>query len=718
MPSFSFINTSYFLLTPLILLPVLIHLISQKNRKNLDYPTLKFIRAAYLKKAKRLKINEILLLIVRTLITALLILAFARLLMFLPDHAPAAGQKYAVIIDNSYSSAYTDISNQPDKYFDKVKSKAAEIISGAQNRPLFAICTASAPDGDSGFIEQAAALEYIKNINYTYRTFSLAGAVSALSKKDYYKDLAGVYAVSDFISSDRGQEAKLNACIENNPAIKQGPRFTLINCGPSDIIEARGNKNLSIISARVSDERVTAGKPLQIICKIKNHSLHSISSEVTLLSDGIKLAAASFGAGPGEICDAHINHVFMNSGDYALKLSLADDALAFDNAYNMVISPVSSLYVLILCQHDPADRDNYIYKYVSAALNPLNSISIKDGLIIQPLIVNLANNPPIDFKNFDAVIISGVKDASADLSMKLEKYINDGGGVLFLPPEAPYLNSFSKFFSRLLPIDIGGATPVSSPDDKNYFNLCNINYDHEIFNIYKNKNSGDIGRPKFYKIIPCGRRDKIAPEVSIIADFENGIPAVAEKKIGRGISMIFAGYLDPAGSDISNSPLFVPFIHQIAYYINKNRRTGARSYTIGETIRQTYSVNERISGVSTLKPDSQIESRLDIKTSAGGLYSEITDTFTPGFYTLFKKSDDKISKKLFAVNCDARESELVSSDYEAAGAVLSRHWLLSNGEAGPRGVKSEKRTEITPYLFLLILILMAVESYLTYLIRQ
>jgi hypothetical protein len=639
------------------------------------------------------------------------------MLIFLPDHAPAAGQKYAVIIDNSYSGAYTDISNQPDKYFDRVKSKAAEIISGAKNGPLFVICTASAPGNDSGFLDQAAALEYIKNINYTCRIFSIAGTVSALEKKDYYKDLAGIYAVSDFISSDRGEDARLNACIENNPAIKQGPRFELIDCGPANIIEARGNKNLSIISARVSDERVTAGKPLQIICKIKNHSLHNISSEVALVSDGIKLASASFGAGPGEICDAHINHVFMNSGDYALKLKLADDALAFDNAYNMVISPVSSLYVLILCQHDNPERENYIYKYVSAALNPLNSISIKDGLIIQPLILNLANNPPLDFKNYDAVIISGVKNASAELSAKLEKYITGGGGVLFLPPEGPYLNSFSKTFSRLLPMDVSGATPVSSPDDKNYFNLCNINYDHEVFNIYKNKISGDIGRPKFYKIIPCGQRDKTAPDVSAIADFETGIPALAERKIGRGISMFFAGYLDPAGSDISDSPLFVPFIHQIAYYINKNRRAGARSYTIGETIRETYGVNERVSGVSTLKPDSVVESRLDIKTSAGGLYSEITDTFTPGFYTLFKKSDDKISKKIFAVNFDARESELISSDYEAVSAIFSRHSLLKSSAADSHGVKSEKKTEITPYLFLLILILMAVESYLTYLIR-
>ncbi len=702
---------------PLILLPVLIHLISQKNRKIIDYPSLKFIRAAYLKKARRLKINEILLLIVRTLITALLIFAFARMLMFLPDHAPAAGRKYAVIIDNSYSGAYNDIANQPAKYFDAVKSKAAAIVSGAQNAPLFTIFTASSPGADSGFLNQQAALEYIKNINYTFRIFSIADSVSALEKREYYKDLSGIYAVSDFISSDRGEESKLNAYIENNPAVKQGPRFELIDCGPENIIQTRGNKNLSIISARVSDERVTAGKPLQIICKIKNHSLHNISSEVSLLSDGVKLSSAAFAAGPNEICDAHINHIFMNSGEHALKLMLADDALAFDNAYNMVINPVSSLYVLILCQHDAADRENYIYKYVSAALNPLNSISIKDGLIIQPLVINLANNPPVDFKNFDAVIMSGVKNASAELSARLEKYINDGGGVLFLPPEGPYLTSFSKTFSRLLPLDLSRATPVSAPNDKNYFSLCNINYDHEIFGIYKNKVSGDIGRPKFYKIIPCGARDKTAPEVSTAADFENGIPALAERKIGRGVSMIFTGYLDPSGSNISDSPLFVPFIHQIAYYINKNRRAETRSYTVGETIHETYGVNERISGISTLKPDSAVESRLDIKTSSGGLYSEINDTFTPGFYTLFKKSENRISKKLFAVNHDARESELISSDYETIASIFDRHSLLKSAAGLSQEAKSEKKTEVTPYLFLLILFLMAAESYLTYLIK-
>ncbi|HBC74605.1 MAG: hypothetical protein A2008_02385 [Candidatus Wallbacteria bacterium GWC2_49_35] len=712
MPSFSFINTSYLLLMPLVMLPVIIHLISRKKRKIIDYPSLKFIREAYMKKARHMRINEILLLIVRTLMIALLIFSFARLLMFTADLSPAGGLKYALVIDNSYSAGYAAQGGQREKFLDSVKSKAAEIARAAKNAPKFVILTAGSGGKDSGFLDQSAAEEYIKNINYTYRIFSVTDAIAALEKKEYYKDLAGVTVISDFISSDRGEEAKLTAHIENNPAVKQGPRFELLNCGPANIAEARANKNLSITGSRISDDRIVAGKPFQVICKIKNHSLFQISSEVALVSDGVKLSSASFSAGAGEVCDVSVSHVFMNSGNYSLKMILSEDALEFDNVFNIVITPAASLYVLILCDHDPASRDDYIYKYVSSALNPLSAISIKDGLIIQPLVLNMSVNPPVEFKNFDAVIISGLKTAPDGLAAKLEKYVSAGGGVLFLPPDGSALKSFSAAFSRVLPLDLSMTAPVSSPDEKNYFNLSGINYDHEIFNIFKNKNSGDIERPRFYKIIPCEAKDKKTQDVSVIAHFEHSMPALAERRIGRGVSMIFTGYLDQAGSNISDSPLFVPFIHQIAYYINRNRGGGSRPRTIGEAIREYYGASDMISAVSCMLPDSAVERRLDTKTSPEGLYSEITDTFTPGFYTIFKKSDDKISQKKFAVNFDPRESELLASDHGAITSALSRHSLLKTADGGA-GSGNEKKTEVTPYLFMAVLALMALESYLT-----
>ncbi|HOT78039.1 MAG TPA: hypothetical protein PK467_19785, partial [Candidatus Wallbacteria bacterium] len=421
-----------------------------------------------------------LLLIIRTLIVALIIFAFARLLMFTPDEAPAGG-KYVLVIDNSYSAAYPAPGRQSDKYLDVIKAKALEFISAVKNDPKFIVYTPDSPLKDSGLISPSQAAEYIKKINYTYRIFSITDIISAAEKHEAYRDMSGVYVFSDFISSDRGEEAKLAAHIESGTALKQGPRFELIDCGPKNLMEARNVKNLSIVQARASDERIIAGKPFQISCKIKNHSIFHASSEVSLVCDGTKLASAEFGAAAGEVCDVNIAHSFMNSGNYSLKLVLADDAVAFDNAYNLVMAPLSSLYVLIICDHEQSLREDYVYKYVSSALNPLSSISLKDGLIIQPMVVNLNNDPPLDFKNFDAVIISGVKNPPTALAQKLDKYVNDGGGVLFLPPEAAYIKNFSAAFSRIIPLDLSLSSPVSSPDEKSAFNLSSINYDHPIF---------------------------------------------------------------------------------------------------------------------------------------------------------------------------------------------------------------------------------------------
>lgn len=718
MPSFSFVNTSFLFLSPLVLLPVIIHLISRKKRKIVEYPSLKFLNAAYLKRMKHIRLNELLLLLIRTLIVAFLIFSFARLLMFVPSADIKSGAAYAIIIDESYSLEYRNSPEKNAKNIEELKKIALDTIASLKNGPKFLLISSSTPDFEKKYMSAAEASEKIKSLKTSYGIFSLTKSLTSLEKFEDYSQLSGIFVISDFVSADRGAAMSLGGFIEKNTWLKHGPRMTLISCGPQNVSELKKNKNLAITAVTLSDERIIAGKPFQIRCRVKNYSQFDISSEISLMQDDQKISSTPFSIGPQNEAEALITHVLMNSGNYPLRLSLPDDAVIADNYFNLALAPVSSLYVLILTESDEGSHAVAPdFKYIAAALNPLRAISLKDGLVIQPMIINTKIQPAMELKNYDAVIACGLTSISSELSQKLQSYVNDGGGILFLPPSGDF-SAFKGPLAGLMPLAFNDASAaVSSPDENNYFNLTSIKYDHAIFEMFKNKNSGDIEQPRFYKVAACGDKNTDASGASVIARFDNSIAALAEKKIGRGISMIFTGYIDPAGSNFADSPLFVPFVHQLIYYLNKNRSQASKPMIVGTALREKFEIAERVSGVSCLAPGNITERKLEIKTSANSLFAEISDTYFPGFYTIYIKKEDKISQKKYAFNFDARESEIGFSDYEDLCGVLSRHGLLLSKDS-QAAAGSDKKIEMAPYLFLAVLLLLVCESYVAYKLKK
>src|SRR5258705_13434798 len=78
MSSFSFLNPAFLWALPLASIPILIHLLSRRRLPEVQFPTVMFLRALEPREIRRLRLREILLLILRTLALILVIGAFAR----------------------------------------------------------------------------------------------------------------------------------------------------------------------------------------------------------------------------------------------------------------------------------------------------------------------------------------------------------------------------------------------------------------------------------------------------------------------------------------------------------------------------------------------------------------------------------------------------------------------------------------------------------------
>jgi len=239
-----------------------------------------------------------------------------------------------------------------------------------------------------------------------------------------------------------------------------------------------------------------------------------------------------------------------------------------------------------------------------------------------------------------------------------------------------------------------------------------VAYDHPVFSLFKNKASGDIEKPKFFRIIPVDEKSIAAPgSSSILARFEHSVPALVERRVGKGVSIIFTGFMDSVNSNITASPLFVPFIHQIIHYINKNRLSARRPFVINDPITEIFQPSDRVTSVVVHAPGESREQKLDIKNSPEGLSASFAATSKPGVYTIFKKTEDRIETIKYAVNRDPRESFIDRSDHQDISTALNGGGILKPGAAGET-IYSEKRIDITPYVFLIVLLLMAAENFI------
>jgi len=74
----TFLSPAFLWLLPLITLPVIIHLLAKRRSKLIEFPSLKFLRLLEQDALRKFNVKQLLLLIIRTLIILLIILAFSR----------------------------------------------------------------------------------------------------------------------------------------------------------------------------------------------------------------------------------------------------------------------------------------------------------------------------------------------------------------------------------------------------------------------------------------------------------------------------------------------------------------------------------------------------------------------------------------------------------------------------------------------------------------
>ena len=633
-------------LTPLFLLglaglavPVIIHLI-QKERKNVvRFPSLMFLQRIPYQSIQRRRIRNWPLLLLRLTALALIVAAFARPFLRRPALAAAAAggaREVVVLIDKSYSMGYGDrwaraTAAARDAIGRVGPADRASVVffaSGAEvalrSTPDRSRLNAAVSTGKPG----AGATRYGPALK-------LAGSIaseSALPHRD-------VILISDFQRAGwQGAEGV---------RLPDGVALTPVVVGDAD------TANLSVTPVSLQRATFSEQDRVTITGGVTNHGSKPVSNlEITLEIDGhaVQTEHVSVEANSSaSIAFAPFTPAARNTRG---TVRIGADKLPLDNAFNFTVSPKEPLRIII-GERPGAPREASLYLSRALALGEtppfdiatksIDTISTED---LQRASVVILNDAP-------------VAQLTAD---RLGAFVARGGGLLIA------LGNRATWPATSGASDILPAAP-GQPMDRTSgqaARLGALEYGNPIFEPFRAPRSGDFSGARFYTY----RAVTPAQGAQIIARFDDGAPALVERRVGNGRVLVWTSTLDLQGNDLPLKSVFLPFVHRMV--------TTLASYserpswlTVGDVLDAARPAP--VPGATRLITPRVVLTPSGERVTLDGEGPDVLELSEQGFYEVRAQGRDAAPPMTVASNIDLGESDLTPMDpQEVAAGVLGR----------------------------------------------
>ena len=686
-------------LNPLVLfgliaasIPIIIHLLNLRKLKVIEFSSLQFLKEMQKNKMRKIRIKQILLLILRTLAIIFLVLSFSRPTIRNINLAGLGSEvknTIILVIDDTPSMSVED---KQGSYISQAKKLAEKILeSSEEGDEIYLIRFSDLNILKENFepVSKNIAQREIENVEVKDISRTFVDVFLSVSKiLDQTKNLSKeVYILTDF------QKTNLPEDLSNLPKLDKSfdanTRIYVFKIGEKEAF------NISIDSLQVLTKIFEMNKPVTITASLTNHSSENgvnVSSNLyfndkKVAQKGIDIKSNSSG---NFSFTGQIKEYGFNSG----RLEIEDDDFLKDNFRYFNFFVPEKIKVLMV-----SENPNDLF-FVNLVLSQTVDDNSEPVFSITQTSTQFFNSYKPE--NYDILIISS-PEKIFNLN-PLKNFIQNGGRVVILPGINSSVISFSKAIESLGLNTINGVT--GSKDIKSSFTrFREIDFNHPIFSgIFSEKVQKKIESPKIFQSFNY----KPTLNGKEIISLENNYSFLAEEKVGNGVVLLFTSAIDLSWSELPLKPIFVPMINRIALYANSNNSN--LDFLAGEEIQ--------------FKPFKRITGQLKIQTPDGKeiVYSSenfVTDFVnlgkfeTAGNYKVFE--DDKLIG-IISINIDARESNLSKLEekqlekFAEVSFPASRLKILSS-EKNPAEVISQERygTELWKLFLILSIICLVLE---------
>ena len=718
-------------------IPLIIHLWNRRRVVTIDFSSLMFLMAAHRENARRFQLRQLLILLLRMAIIALIALALARpfLTLGLPIASIRAKTDIVIVLDNSYSMAYQDVDGIR---FEKAKTLAIDILETLRHGDSAALILMS--DIPNPIFRQLtpdlrSVTTAINNATVSYRatnvqpSLELAHEILAESAQ-LNKEL---YLISDFTQNGwENWDRLLN---------RSGARVSLI-----PVAEGEAH-NTNIEEVRPSNQLIGVNLPLQLNVTTANQSGAPLAQHMlTLFIGDEKQKTVSFAAAANESLNTTLTYNFFTPGTHIGYLTLTEDRLNVDNQRYFTLKVIGE--VRVLCVGEETE-------YLTLALNPhknsrqqstvsnqqrdfLNAPPAADGLrlLTADTMILPTQCTPTAFESFpledyDVIILADVPKITRQIAAQLQEFIRHGKSIIAFVSTHSNTDSYNSFSDAWLPAQLGSPLTWTPPQQVRAYQAG-----HPIFDIFPNEGFSAQYAPQFHSGVVL----RPTSESDIIAHFGDDTPFLVERNQGTSTVLLYnCGLLGQqrntptanasparATNDLFVNPYFLPMLQQsVLYTAIANRNLLKWGGHVGDTYTARYprSAGGKASirlktTVDTPDDDGLATDNSTVVPIAEDGTLQFQRTERPGIYQVEVRTQDRLQRDFFAVNVDATEADLTQIPLQQAAARVGAQATPGTETEGTTvvddayNVKRHGR-EIWGELLLLTVCLMLLESFLS-----
>ncbi len=644
----TFLNPAFLFAALAALLPLVIHMLSRRQVKTVDFSSLMFLKELERRKVRRVRIRQILLLIVRSLIILCAALALARpTLSGFGGASSRARTSVAIVLDTSASTARR---SEAGELFERVRARALEIAD-------------LLGDGDEAFLVTADAPPRDLVPGGTYSVDVLRQAINEASPTRAATDYRAAVARSlDLLAGSRNLNRELYVVGD-----MQGAGWT---AGEPTEAPATGEPrifllpvegvvgNRSVASVRVERRYGAPSGEVDVWATVSNDGTTPVDIPVRLVIDEVSVGQSGTSLEPGTSSDVSFSTRLDETSWHAGRIELPADALAVDNVRHFVVPPSRSEEVLIVNRPNaPEDDDAY---YIRRALDPAGT---RDPFSCVEIPSTALRHQ--EHGRFGVVVIADVGRLDPEAERWLLTHLDRRGGVAVVLGEMTDV----RYWNELLVEELGAGMIVEPVERRSGFRIAPAGVGHALLSglVFGERLIDDATATRAF------RAETGASDVVLELPGVGPLLALTTPERGGRAAIVYTG-LAGVWSDLPRSGLFVPVMHRVAAWLSGDSRSGSEA-EVGEDLIVPYDPARSDAPQVTLPTGETV--RAERIPGAGAAALRAVEH--PGVYRF---GDEGGEVSLAVVNVPAVESDLAPAGREELDAALGgRAWTrLSEGD--------------------------------------
>jgi Aerotolerance regulator N-terminal len=761
-----FINPLLALGTLLFAVPLIIHLLNRQRFRRRQWAAMEFLLRAFRKQRRRLRMENLILLLLRCLIPICLALAVARPYFPAggPSLLPTAGTTHHVLVfDESYSTALEPQgAESPHRRGRRMATRLLEQLTQRSGQHKVTVVQAGIrvkiPVREDSRLErvrarmsqlpgpQDSASSLLPALAQVAEMLEEAAAAPTGKVPDakvlvyVFTDLQRRCFGEEFLTADGEKRdakktpenkgpSKADKDAEGVPAgdsareilarIQKHAGLTLLDLGSNT---GGSEDNMQVSDLQLSQPHAMVRVPQNVVATVRNLSRMTKSVQITLDIDGDQPTRKTVQVEAGGSAEVPFQVVFRETGPRRLRASIDGDGLAADNQRYLVVQVRERLQVLLVegsTEPEEALQDSF---WIRAILDPTKGQGPPEvtqfGTKVIDSISFLTGRE--ELTRYDLIVLCNVERLTEQAATRLRAAVRGGTGLFLMLGNRSDLLSYNLHLhgaggeDALMPMRLTRVDGYT-PGGKNYFGSTITAPDHPVFADFRDKEYRVyLEVTPIYRLVVADK-SSLAKDAQVLCHVRDSqqSPLLVASSVGEGKVLTLT-------SHITNRPdhwnrldyyriafrLFFPAAHWLSHPV-----TDPFNVQVGSAL--TTNLRERPTDLAVVLPERAGGNKEPVGDEARALPGRLfalppfANTAYAGFYSyemnLRSGGDGQQVRLPFAATADPKEGELQYLSHAVVRERLGVNTIRTSLPQTANGISQSTVTELGPFLLYCVL---------------